>query len=414
MNTLIAQTLIILLSAVVMIQLDSVYASDLFEIPTPKQQLNDGVAVEDVLCKSGYSLMTKFSNDSVICVKSSTATKLEERQWGSVLVNSQYMLKQIEEKQQIIETKSKELTIEEVFSEPLQQTIEEPIYEPDAINKQIFDEHYSPEIDPKNFVSKIDNQYFTLTPGVTFLYISETESGIERIEVTTLDDKQTVMGVETTVVWDRVWLDEKLIEDTKDWYAQDKDGNVWYFGEDSKEYSEGIHIGNSGSWEAGIDGALPGIVMKADPKVGDVYRQEYYEGIAEDMGEIIEFSEPIRIHYGYFTDCVKIKDINPLEPGVIEFKYFCPNVGGAILEEDLEDGETAELHDVGDDSLMTNITHDEAKKAALLEVPGTVTDIETEGYRGVLVYAVEIMSDSGIEMDVFVDIKTAKVLGSET
>ena len=412
MNTLIAQTLIILLSVVVMIQLDSVYASDLFEIPTPKQQLNDGVAVEDVLCKSGYSLMIKLSNESVMCVKPSTAMKLEERKWGQVLVDSQIMLKQIEEKQKTIED-SIELVIEETIPE-LIQTIEEPIDELEITNKQILDENYSPEIDPKNFVSKIDNQYFTLTPGVTFLYISETVDGTERIEVTTLEEKRTVMGVETTVVWDRVWLDDKLIEDTKDWYAQDMDGNVWYFGEDSKEYSEGIYIGNSGSWEAGIDDALPGIVMKADPKVGDVYRQEYYEGIAEDVGEIIEFSEPIRISYGYFIDCVKIKDINPLEPDVIEFKYFCPNVGGAILEEDLEDGETVELYDVGNDILMTNITHDEAKKVALLEVPGTVTDIETDGYRGVLVYAVEIMADSGIEMDVFVDMKTGKVLGSET
>lgn len=413
MNTLIVQFLIILLSAVVMIQLDSVYASDLFEIPTLKQQLNDGVAIEDVLCKSEYSLMIKLSNESVLCVKPSTALKLEERQWGQVLVDSKNMLKQIEEKHETLKESNEPIT-EKITPESIPSTIEESIDELDTINTQILNENYSPKIDPKNFVSKINNPYFTLTPGITFLYLSDTEDGVERIEVTTLEDKRIVMGVETTVVWDRVWLDEKLIEDTKDWYAQDKDGNVWYFGEDSKEYSEGLYIGNSGSWEAGIDGALPGIVMQADLKVGDVYRQEYYSGIAEDMGEIIEFSEPIRISYGYFIDCVKIKDINPLEPDVTEFKYFCPNVGGVILEEDVEDGEIVELYDVGDDSLMTNITHDEAKKAALLEVPGTVTDIETEGYRGVLVYAVEIMSDSGIEMDVFVDIKTGKVLGSET
>ena len=413
MNTLIVQTLLILLSVVVMIQLDSVYASNLFEIQSPKQQLNDGIEVEDVLCKSGYSLMLKSSNDSVMCVKPSTAMKLEYRQWGQILVNSQDMLKQILKIQQSVEIESKELVTEETF-DSIQQPIEEIIDNSDTINEETIKENYSPEINPTDFVSKIDNQYFTLTPGITFLYISETEDGTERIEVTTLEDKRIVMGVETTIVWDRVWLDEKLIEDTKDWYAQDKDGNVWYFGENSKEYSKGLYVGNSGSWEAGIDGALPGIVMKADPEVGDVYRQEYYEGIAEDMGEIVDFSEPIRVSYGYYTDCIKIKDTNPLEPDVIEFKYYCSNVGGVILEEDIEDGETVELYDVGDDSLMTNITHDEAKKAALLEIPGTVTYIETEGFRGVLVYAVEIMSDSGIEMDVFVDIKTGKVLGSET
>ena len=409
MNTLIALTLVILLSAVVMIQLDSVYASDLIEILPPKQQLNNGVAVEDILCKSGYSLIVKLSNDSVMCVKPSTAMKLEERQWGEILVNSEDMLKQIKEIQQTLEIKSNESTPE--IMEPV---IEEPVIEEPVIEEPVVNENYLPEINPTNFISKIDNQYFTLTPGITFLYISETNDGTERIEVTTLEDKRVVMGVETTIVWDRVWLDGVLIEDTKDWYAQDKDGNVWYFGEDSKEYSDGAYVGNSGSWEAGVDGALPGIIMKSDPVVGDVYRQEYYPGIAEDMGEIIEFSEPMRIPYGYFIDCLKIKDTTPLEPDVVEFKYFCTPAGGVVLEEDLEDGETVELQDIGDDNLMTDITHDEAKQAALVEVPGTVTDIETEGYRGKLVYAVEIQSESGIEMDVFVDIKTGKVLGSET
>jgi len=166
--------------------------------------------------------------------------------------------------------------------------------------------------------------------------------------------------------------------------------------------------------EAGIDGALPGIVMKANPEIGDVYRQEFYKGIAEDMGEVIGFAEPIRIDHGYYVNCLKIKDVNLLEPEVIEFKYYCTQVGGVILEENIEDNERVELVDVGSDHLMTNITEEEAKQAALIEVPGIVTGIGIEGFRGKSVYAVEIQSDTGIEMDVFVDIKTGKILGTET
>lgn len=272
---------------------------------------------------------------------------------------------------------------------------------------------YDPKIDPSNFVSKIDNKFLTFVPGTTFVYESQTEDGLERNEVTVLDEKRNVMGVDATVVWDRVWLDGKLIEDTKDWYAQDKEGNVWYFGEESKEYVAGELAGLHGSWEAGVDGAKPGIVMKASPQVGDVYRQEFYAGVAEDMGEVISLDETVLVPHDRLYNCIKTKDWNPLEPGVTEFKYYCPEIGGVALEENPDENERVELISIGSDKLMTDISPDEAKKIALAEVPGTVTDIVKEGFRGKLAYAVEIMTTNGIETDVFVDIKTGKVLGIE-
>ncbi|NYT20053.1 MAG: hypothetical protein GKC08_07180 [Methanosarcinales archaeon] len=194
-------------------------------------------------------------------------------------------------------------------------------------------DEYDPVIDPENFVEVIDNPYFPLIPGTTFIYEGENEDGdLERNEVSVTDDTRVVMGVTTTVVWDRVWEDGELIEETFDWYAQDKDGNVWYFGEDSKEYEDGKFVSDEGSWESGIDDAKPGIVMKMAPVVGDVYRQEYLVGEAEDMAEVISLTETVTVEYGTFENCLVTKEWTPLEPGVEEQKYYAKGVG-PLLEE---------------------------------------------------------------------------------
>jgi len=126
------------------------------------------------------------------------------------------------------------------------------------------EETYNPIIDSADFVTEIDNLYFPLKPGTTFIYRGETEEGVQRNEVVVTNQTKTILGVLTTVVWDRVWdEDDELVEETYDWYAQDKDGNVWYFGEDSKEYESGVVVSTAGSWEAGVDGAKPGIIMEA-------------------------------------------------------------------------------------------------------------------------------------------------------
>ena len=200
------------------------------------------------------------------------------------------------------------------------------------------DTSYKPEINPENFVDVIDNQYMPLSVGRTLVYEGETEDGFEHVEVYVSGEKKEVMGVKCTVVRDRVWIDGELEEDTFDWFAQDKYGDVWYFGEDSKEIEDGEVLSTEGSWEAGVDGAQPGIVMKAEPKPGDSYRQEYYSGEAEDMAEVIGLEKTVNIGYGTYADVLKIKEWTPLEPGVSENKYYAAGIG-VILEEVVEGGE---------------------------------------------------------------------------
>lgn len=192
---------------------------------------------------------------------------------------------------------------------------------------------YNPNIDPANFVQTIDHPYFTLTPGTIWVYEGENDEGLaERIEVEVTQDTKTIMGVTTTVVRDRVWLEGELIEDTFDWYAQDSEGNVWYFGEDTKEFEDGEVVSTAGSWEAGVDGAEPGIIMEADPQVGDAYRQEFFKGEAEDMGEVLSVDESVTIDMGRFENCIQVKDWTPLEPDIVEHKFYCREAGNMVFE----------------------------------------------------------------------------------
>jgi len=191
-------------------------------------------------------------------------------------------------------------------------------------------EAYAPDIDPADFTTKIDNKYFPLKPGTTFVYEGKTKEGTERNQVTVTNDTRRVMGVECVVVRDKVFLNGGLIEDTFDWYAQDNEGNVWYFGENTKEYQNGKVESTQGWWEAGVDGAKPGIYMQADPKVGETYRQEYYEGKAEDMAKVLSLDESATVPYGSFDHLLMTRDWNPLEPGVIEQKYYAPGIGNVL------------------------------------------------------------------------------------
>jgi len=200
------------------------------------------------------------------------------------------------------------------------------------------DKTYNPVIDPANFVGVIDNPYSPLTPGTTFTYEAETADGQERDVVFVTHDTKVILGVTCTVVTDRSTLDGVLEEDTIDWYAQDKDGNVWYFGEFTTAYEyddEGNLIGTSheGSWEAGVGGAKPGIVMLADPQPGESYRQEFLEGVAEDMAKVLRLNASVSVPYGSFEDCLETKEWSPLEPGAVEHKYYTRGVGLVLVEE---------------------------------------------------------------------------------
>jgi hypothetical protein len=146
--------------------------------------------------------------------------------------------------------------------------------------------------------------------------------------MTVTQETKEILGVTTTVVYHLSYEDRVLVEETFDWFAQDVDGNVWYFGEDTKELDEnGNVVTTEGSWEAGVDGAEPGIIMLADPKKGDKYQQELAPDVAEDMAQVIGFEDSLCVRYGCFEDVLVTKEWSPLEKGVVEYKYYAKDVG---------------------------------------------------------------------------------------
>jgi hypothetical protein len=188
--------------------------------------------------------------------------------------------------------------------------------------------------DPEHstFVKEVDNKFFPLKPGTTFVYKGEEEGVPSRNTVEVTEDKKTILGVETTVVHDRVFKGkgnkEYLAENTFDWYAQANDGTVCYFGEDTKELDKhGNVISTEGSWEAGVNGAKPGIIMEAHPEVGDTYQQEFAPGVAEDMAKVLSLDKSTCVPYRCFDNLLLTKEWTPLEPGVAEHKYYAKDVG---------------------------------------------------------------------------------------
>lgn len=185
---------------------------------------------------------------------------------------------------------------------------------------------YRPEVDAADFVADVTNPYLPFPPGARWVYEGTSDGEQERVEIVVTDERREVMGIDAVVVQDTASVDGEVTEETFDWYAQDRDGNVWYLGEETTSYEENPPS-TEGSWEAGVDGGLPGIVMPATPRVGDAYRQEYYEGEAEDMGEVIAVGERSDVATGSYDDVVVTRDWTPLEPDVVEEKEFAPGVG---------------------------------------------------------------------------------------
>lgn len=193
---------------------------------------------------------------------------------------------------------------------------------------------YNPLINPTDFSTKITNSYFSIPTGKKMVYEAKTEDGLERIEILVPGWTRVVLGVETLVFWDRVYLGGVLIEDTRDYLAQHKNGDVWYFGEHVDNYENGKLKDHNGAWIAGVDGAKPGLWMVADPKVGDEFRNEYYAGKAEDISKVVALNERVAVPLGTYTDCVKTFDHSPLFKATAN-KYYCKQVGGTALEVEL-------------------------------------------------------------------------------
>jgi hypothetical protein len=182
---------------------------------------------------------------------------------------------------------------------------------------------YRPRIDPAEFKTTIDNPYFPLVPGTVFRYVLATS---ESTVVTVTHETKVVMGVPCVVVHEVCTWRISKVEDTFDWYAQDRHGTLWYFGEYTEVSLGAEGYDTEGSWQAGVGGAEPGVVMWARPRPGRPYRQEYLAGHAEDMAQVIAVGDTVIVPAGSFRDCVRIREWSPLERGA-ETKWYAPGVG---------------------------------------------------------------------------------------
>jgi hypothetical protein len=185
-------------------------------------------------------------------------------------------------------------------------------------------------LDPADFVPRIDNPYWPMAPGTRWVSREFDFEGSQRVTVTVLERTRKIEGIEATVVHDVVSERGELVENTFDWYAQDVCGNVWYLGENTKEYENGEVVSTAGSWEHGVDGAMAGVVVPGDPQVGLTYRQEYYAGEAEDTGQIMSLDEQAQVPFGHFRNVLLTRDYTPLDPKVLEYKLYAEGVGPVL------------------------------------------------------------------------------------
>ena len=187
------------------------------------------------------------------------------------------------------------------------------------------------QLDPADFTTRIDNLWWPMRPGARWIYRETDSEGARQKVVVTVTEHTTQIanGIRARVVHDVVTESGEPVEVTDDWYAQDRRGNVWYLGEDTTEYQDGKPVSSEGSFEAGVDGAQAGVIMPARPRVGLRYRQEHYAGEAEDRAQIFSMREQVEVPFGYFRRgrVLMTREWNPLEPKVLEYKFYARGVG---------------------------------------------------------------------------------------
>ena len=194
-----------------------------------------------------------------------------------------------------------------------------------------------PVFDPDNFDSPVENPLHPLIPGTTWIYMLETDEGPEMAIHAVTNETEEIMGIECVVFTETVLADGILEEHSVNWFAADNLGNIWYFGEDSKDYEDGEVATTAGSWRAGEGDAMPGLIMLANPEIGDEYPQENDPGTAEDMGGVDALDEIVAVPFGTFNHCLQTRDWNPMEGGDIEHKFYAPGIG--LLAEESDDEE---------------------------------------------------------------------------
>jgi hypothetical protein len=186
---------------------------------------------------------------------------------------------------------------------------------------------YTPALDPANFVTVIDNPYFPLPVGRKLVYSGIKDGQTQTDTVAVTEQKKVILGITATVVHDVATHDQTVLEQTFDYYAQDKQGTVWYLGEDTTHFLPNGKADTSGSFQAGVDGAQPGIIMKARPQIPDAYRQECYAGQAEDTAWVVATSGSVRVPYGNVRNVLTTLEATQLEPGAYDQKVYGPGIG---------------------------------------------------------------------------------------
>jgi hypothetical protein len=200
-------------------------------------------------------------------------------------------------------------------------------------------------LDPADFSTEIDNPYLPMRPGDRRVYRVTDSEGLKQRDVVTVtaDTKLIANGVTARVVYTRVSEEGRLVEDNHAWYAQDRQGNVWYLGELSSEFENGRVTGTKGSWEAGVDGAQPGVIMAASPRIGLAYRQEHYAGVAEDRARVFSRGERVEVPYGRFRRVLLIKESEGIQRGLLDYKFYARGVGLVLGVEVSGGSDRAEL-----------------------------------------------------------------------
>ncbi len=204
----------------------------------------------------------------------------------------------------------------------------------------------APVFDPNNFVATVDNAYFPLPVGRTLIYSGIKDGQTQTDTVTITNETKVILGVSATVVSDVADHGGTILERTSDWYAQDKQGNVWYLGEDTVHFLANGKGDTTGSWEAGVKGAQPGIIMEAHPQIPDAYRQEFLAGQAEDTAWVVDLGGTVSVPYGKVRNVLTTLEATRLEAGAYDQKVYAPGIG-IVLEQSLTgDPEVARLERV--------------------------------------------------------------------
>ena len=196
------------------------------------------------------------------------------------------------------------------------------------------------QIDPAKFTHLVTNPFFPLAPGTTATFLEQDGRDTRENKIVVTRETKTIDGVKCVVVRDTVTLAGELLEDTRAWYAQDREGAVWMFGEEVRELKPGGRVRSEGSWQAGVAGAQPGIVMPAHPKIGERYRQEYLANVAEDIGQIAALDETVTVPCGTYAGCVRTREWSMLDSGTSR-KWYAKGVG--LVRAESTDGEVSSL-----------------------------------------------------------------------